>query len=91
MHTGRPSSAQPRFNGHAIKALRRARNLNGSALAAAAGIRQPHMSLIEAGKRQPSDDVAMRIAAALGLDDLRAIEYAPGIDFVPVELDEAVA
>jgi transcriptional regulator with XRE-family HTH domain len=73
------------FNGFAIRALRRRSNLNVSALAAAAGIRQPHMSLIEAGKRQPSDEVAMRIAAALGCDDLRAIVVTPGPDPIPVD------
>ncbi len=79
-----------RYNGHSIRALRQARNLNVTALAAAAGIGQPHMSLIEAGKRQPSDDVAMRIAAALGLDDLRAILVMPPAFPVPV-IVEAVA
>lgn len=81
-----------RYNGHAIRALRKVHGgLSVSALAVAAGINQPHMSNIEAGKRQPSDDVAMRIAAALGLDDLRAIQIAPGADPVPVVLEEAVA
>lgn len=79
------------YNGHAIRALRRARNLNVSALAAAAEIRQPHMSNIEAGKRQPSDDVAMRLAAALGIDDLRAIVHERLADPIPVVLEEAVA
>lgn len=78
-----------RYNGHAIRAIRRRSNLNISALAAAAGIRQPHMSLIEAGKRQPSDDVAMRIAAALGCDDLRAIQCSPGPDPMPVAVEAA--
>lgn len=79
----------PRYNGHAIRALRQARKLNVSALAAAAGIRQPHMSLIEAGKRQPSDTVATRLAAALGCDDLRAIQTSPGEQPVPVSVEDA--
>lgn len=78
-----------RFNGHAIRALRRCRNLNVTALAAAAEIKQPHMSLIEAGKRQPSDDVGMRIAAALGCDDLRAILVDPGEAPLPVSVPVA--
>lgn len=78
-----------RYNGFAIKALRQKSRLNVSALAAAVGIRQPHMSLIEAGKRQPSDDVAMRLAAALGLEDLRAILVLPTLDPIPVDVEEA--
>lgn len=80
------------YNGHAIRAIRRVHGgLSVSALAVAAGIKQPHMSLIEGGGRQPSDEVAMRIAAALGLDDLRAIQSAPGADPVPVVAEQAVA
>lgn len=81
-----------RYNGHAIRALRQVHGgLSVSALAVAAGIRQPHMSNIESGVRQPSDEVAMRVAAALGIDDLRAIQANPGDDPVPVVLAEAVA
>lgn len=78
-----------RYNGFAIRALRQKSRLSVSALAVAAGIRQPHMSNIERGDRQPSDDVAMRIAAALGLDDLRAILVMPTNDPVPVTVEEA--
>lgn len=76
------------YNGYAVRALRKLIGLNVSELAGRAGIRQPHMSLIEQGKRQPSDDVAMRIAIALGLDDLRAIVLNPGPDHVAVWLEE---
>lgn len=71
-------------NGPAIRALRQKSGLNVSALAVAAGIRQPHMSLIEKGDRQPSDAVLVRIAQSLNLDDLRAIQAAPGDKSVPV-------
>ena len=66
------------YNRHAIKALRRARHLNQTALAAAVGCSQGALSNIEAGRDMPSDDLALRIAAALGLDDLRAIRINPG-------------
>jgi DNA-binding XRE family transcriptional regulator len=59
------------------------RNMSVSALAKAVGIGQPHMTLIEKGKRQPSDEVAVKIAQVLGIVDLRAIERNPG----DVELD----
>ena len=79
-----------RYNGHAIRAIRKAHGgLSVSALAVAAGIKQPHMSNIEAGKREPSDEVAMRIAAALGVEDLRSIESTPGADPVPVHIELA--
>lgn len=78
-----------RYNGYAIKALRQKSRLNVSALATAVGIRQPHMSLIEKGSRQPSDEVAMRLAAALGLDDLRAILVMPPAFPIPVDVAEA--
>lgn len=77
-------------NGAAIQALRKARRLTVTAAAQAAGIKQPHLSLIEAGKRNPSDEVAMRLAWVLGLEDLRAILANPGKDFIPV-LDPVVA
>lgn len=76
--------ASVQCNGPAIRALRQRSGLNVSALAAAAGIRQPHMSLIEKGDRQPSDDVLLRIAQALQLDDLRAIIAIPGGAPMPV-------
>lgn len=80
-----------RFNGFAIRALRRERRLTVSALAELSGIKQPHLSLIEKGERQPSWEVAQRLAWALGLDDLRAILVNPGPDFLTVQLPEAVA
>ena len=79
-----------RYNGFAIRVLRQKSRLNVTALATAVGIRQPHMSLIESGDRQPSDEVAMKLAAALGLDDLRPIMMMPSKDCpVPVVVEEA--
>lgn len=71
-------------NGPAIRALRQRSGLNVSALAVAAGIRQPHMSLIEKGDRQPSEQTLVRIAQALQLDDLRAIIALPAGEPIPV-------
>jgi transcriptional regulator with XRE-family HTH domain len=73
-----------RYNGHAIRAIRRAHGLSVSELAKDSGIRQPHMSLIEAGKRQPSDPVAYAVARRIGVDDLRAISYEDVPDPIPV-------
>lgn len=76
-------------NGPAVRALRQRSGLNVSALAVAAGIRQPHMSLIEKGDRQPSDAVLVRIAQALHLDDLRAICALPGGEPISVPAPDA--
>lgn len=71
-------------NGHAIRALREAKRLTVTSLAREAGIKQPHLSLIEKGDRNPSDEVATRLAWVLGLDDLRAIQRNPGEHWVAV-------
>jgi transcriptional regulator with XRE-family HTH domain len=75
-------------NGPAIRALRQRSGLNVSALAVAAGIRQPHMSLIEKGDRQPSEETLVRIAQALQLDDLRAVMALPTGKPIPVPTPE---
>lgn len=72
------------MNGHAIRALRVAKRLTVTSLAREAGIKQPHLSLIEKGDRNPSEDVAHRIAWVLGLDDLRAIQRDPGAEWLAV-------
>lgn len=77
------------YNGMAIRALRVATRRTVSGTAKDADIGQPHLSLIEAGKRQPSDAVAMRLAWVLGLDDLRAILVNPTIEPIPVHAPEA--
>jgi transcriptional regulator with XRE-family HTH domain len=67
-----------RWHGPAIREIRRARHLSVTALAVAVGVKQPHMTLIELGKRSPSDDLALHIAQVLGITDLRAIQVDPG-------------
>jgi len=78
-------------NGAAVQAFRKARRLTVTAAAQAAGIKQPHLSLIESGKRNPSDEVAMRLAWVLGLEDLRAILANPGPEWIPVVQPEVAA
>lgn len=53
-------------------------------LAAKAGIDQTYVSLIEAGKRHPSDDITKRLAKALGIAPSR-------LRFTDPEPDESVA
>lgn len=73
------------YNGFAIAALRRKSNLHRGPFAANVGIGTPHLSNIEAGRRQPSDELAMKMGATLGLDDLRAIVCEPLGERIPVE------
>jgi transcriptional regulator with XRE-family HTH domain len=54
-----------RVNGAAIRAIRERSGLSGTALAEQAGIRQSHLSNIEAGRRQPSEELAVSIARVL--------------------------
>lgn len=54
--------------GDRIKRLRDGRGLTQSALAALAGIKQPHLSQIESGVRQdPQGSVLAALARALGV------------------------
>ena len=53
--------------GKAIKIVRQAKGLRLAALAKAAGISLPFLSLIEAEERQPSLAVLRRLAASLGV------------------------
>lgn len=57
-----------RLNHVALRALRERSGLTVTALADAAGIKQSHLSNIEAGRRNPSPDVAVAIARALKVD-----------------------
>lgn len=79
-----PTEAQRRYNGVAIRALRQKSFLNRSAFATAVGIGTPHLSNIEAGRRQPSDELALKMAAVLGQEDLRAIVGEIPNDKIPV-------
>lgn len=51
-----------------VRVYREWRSLTARALATAAGVSAGHLSDIEAGRRQPSDDVRTRLAEALGVD-----------------------
>ncbi|SRR5690554_979111 len=50
------------------KVWREYRRMTLEAVAEAAGLTRSYLSMIEAGKRQPSEDARKRIAAALGID-----------------------
>lgn len=62
-----------------VRVWREHRNLTVGALAQAAGLSQPYISEIEAGKRDSTVKTIAAIARALrvGLDDLTPIERAP--------------
>lgn len=57
-----------RINPAALKAIRERSGLTRTALADAAGIKQSHVSNIEAGRRQASPDVIVALAHALKVD-----------------------
>ena len=56
------------INGPVLRVIRERSGMTVTALAEAAGIRQAHLSNIEAGRRQPSPDVAVSLARALRVD-----------------------
>lgn len=64
------------INRYALRALREAKGLTVSWSASAAGINQPHLSNIEAGRRQASDDVIDALATVLGVP-VQAIVVQP--------------
>jgi len=53
------------INRHALRVIRERSGITVSALAIAAGIRQAHLSNIEAGRRNASDTVIVALAKAL--------------------------
>jgi transcriptional regulator with XRE-family HTH domain len=57
-----------RIHGPALREIRERSGLSVSALAESAGIRQPHLSNIEAGRRKPSPEVIVALAKALKCD-----------------------
>lgn len=61
-------------NGTAIRALREATGLSGSAFAPKCGVSQGYMSQVELNQKQPSRGVLIQIAAQLGVP-LDAISY----------------
>lgn len=54
-----------RLNKAALKALRERSGMTVTALAEAAGVKQAHLSNIEAGRRNASPDVVVALARAL--------------------------
>lgn len=56
------------INPAALRAIRERSGLSVTALADAAGIKQAHLSNIEAGRRRASPEVTKALAAALKID-----------------------
>lgn len=54
--------------GHLIKRERMAQDLTPQQLAEQVGVGVPHISKVEAGRENPSDDLVQRLASALDLD-----------------------
>jgi transcriptional regulator with XRE-family HTH domain len=61
------------LNRHALRALRERSGLSVTALADLAGIKQAHLSNIEAGRRRASAEVAVALARALKVELLAII------------------
>lgn len=57
-----------RCNPAALRAIRERSGLTVSALAEAAGIKQAHLSNVEAGRRNASPEVVVALAKALKVD-----------------------
>ena len=72
-----------RTNGASLAAIRKALGTRQGALAAAAGISGPYLSMVEKGIRQPEPEITARLAAELGVP-IDAITY-------PVTEPETVA
>ena len=60
-----------------LKQLRLEQNLNHEGVANAANIHRAYYTMIEGGHRNPSVDVAKRIAAVLGFEWTRFFEDPP--------------
>lgn len=72
------------INRHALRTIRERSGLSVTGLAEASGIKQSHLSNIEAGRRQPSAEVVVALAKALKVD-------LPSILSEPTPTTEAVA
>ncbi len=73
-----------RVNGHAIRAIRTAKGMTVSEVAERAGVKQPHLTNIEYERREASFSTLHRIAAVLGIADLRSVLYDVLPERVPV-------
>jgi transcriptional regulator with XRE-family HTH domain len=61
------------LNPAALRAIRERSGLSVTALAALAGIKQSHLSNIEAGRRRASAEVGVALARALKIDLLAIV------------------
>lgn len=61
------------LNPAALRAIRERSGLSVTALAKLAGIKQAHLSNIEAGRRRASAEVALKLAQALKIDLLAIV------------------
>lgn len=57
-----------RLNRAALRVIRERSGMTVTALAEAAGVKQSHLSNIEAGRRNASPDVVVALASALKVD-----------------------
>lgn len=65
------------INGEALRVIRERSGFTGTALAEEAGINRAYLSHIEAGRKQPSPDVARRLADALKVRLVAILADAP--------------
>lgn len=78
-----------RFHGPAIRAWREQRGFTGKQLAERLSIGSSHLTNIEADRRQPSREIALELARALGITDLRAILRDYPDEPLPVDRPES--
>jgi len=79
--TGKRCGGAPSVFGAVLREHRTAAELSQGELARAAGCTTSHVSLLEAGARQPSRSIVLALAAALGLTTARTdrLLYAGGL------------
>jgi transcriptional regulator with XRE-family HTH domain len=75
----RPKYDLPQF-GPNLRRIREAKGLSQAALAEAVGLRQNHISDLEAGKSQPYLSLAVRLAEALKIEVKKFLEKIPNSD-----------
>lgn len=66
-----------KINPAALRTIRERSGLSVTALATGAGIKQAHLSNIEAGRRNPSEDVTLALARELKVELLAILMDAP--------------
>ncbi len=75
----RPKFDLPQF-GPNLRRIREQRGLSQSALAAAVGLRQNHVSDLESGRSQPYLSMAVRLSEALKIKLEKFLEKIPDSD-----------